>query len=78
MHTDRTTKALLFMIALGLWANLLKGMFTPIPTQAQGAGLAQPVRIVGSDAVLPVNVTRQALPIEVKVLPGSAAITPAR
>jgi hypothetical protein len=32
--TDRTTKALLFMIALALWVNLFQGWFHPQPIVA--------------------------------------------
>lgn len=32
---DRTTKALLFAIALGLWANLAAGWLRPVAVQAQ-------------------------------------------
>lgn len=80
MQTDRTTKVLLFMIATGLWTHVLMAAFTPAPSQAQLQGnLAQPVRIVGSELVLPVNVTQQARPIEVRVLPeNNRPATPAR
>ena len=33
--TDRTTKALLFAIALGLWINLVSGWLRPVPVEAQ-------------------------------------------
>jgi len=79
MQTDRTTKALLFFIAVGLWANVLKGAFTPVPSHAQinTQGLSQPVRIVAVDTVVPVNVTRT--PLEVKMVPVQpSAATPGR
>jgi hypothetical protein len=79
MQTDRTTKALLFVIALGLWVNIAKDVFRPGPTQAQDAvGLSQPVRIVGTDITLPVNLTRQTQPIEVKLMQGGSGGAPAR
>jgi hypothetical protein len=78
MQTDRTTKFLLAMIALALWANLLKGAFTPAPAVAQINGLAQPVRIIASDLVLPVNITRQAQPLDVKVIPDRPTAVPGR
>ena len=34
--TDRTTKALLFAVALGLWVNLVSGWLRPVPVEAQG------------------------------------------
>lgn len=37
--TDRTTKALLFAIALGLWINFVGGGLRALPAQAQGASL---------------------------------------
>jgi hypothetical protein len=34
MKVDRTTKALLLLIALGLWANALAPLFRPAPVVA--------------------------------------------
>lgn len=34
--TDRTTKALLLAIALGLWMNVAGQWLRPVPLQAQG------------------------------------------
>ena len=36
MSTDRTTKALLLAIALGLWVNITGQWLTPIAIHAQG------------------------------------------
>jgi hypothetical protein len=36
MMTDRTTKALLLAIAIGLWLNLLGGWIRPAVVQAEG------------------------------------------
>lgn len=36
--TDRTTKALLLAIALGLWANVAGAWLKPTPVHAQGVG----------------------------------------
>ena len=33
---DRTTKALLLAIAVGLWANVLSGWLQPVSASAQG------------------------------------------
>ena len=37
--TDRTTKTLLALIALGLWANALIPLFRPMPVAAQDSQL---------------------------------------
>lgn len=65
MQTDRTTKILLFFIAAGLWGHLLIPMFAPTPSIAQG--LITPVRIVGSEVTVPVQV-RQSAPIDVRMM----------
>ena len=39
--TDKSTKVLLLVIAVGLWANLAAQWFTPTPVQAQGSELRQ-------------------------------------
>lgn len=36
MQTDRTTKVLLLLIAVALWAGLIRGILTPSPVVAQG------------------------------------------
>lgn len=67
MQVDRTTKALLFFIAVGLWGILLKSAFEPAPSIAQNPGLTTPVRIVSVDGgSLPVAIIKQAAPIEVR------------
>lgn len=35
MKTDRTTKTLLLVIALGLWANVASGWLRPVALKAQ-------------------------------------------
>ena len=71
MQTDRTTKTLLFLIAVALWGHLLKPALAPSPSHAQGPqGPVMPVRVVGVDVVTPVNVVRQATPIEVRPAAG--------
>lgn len=37
MTTDRTTKALLFAIALGLWMNVASQWLKPVIVKAQGS-----------------------------------------
>lgn len=70
MQVDRTTKTLLFFIAVGLWGILLKSFFEPAPSVAQ-APLANPVRIVAVDgAPLPVAIVRQANPLDVRTPAG--------
>lgn len=70
MQVDRTTKTLLLLIAVGLWGILIKSFFEPTPTIAQA--LANPVRIVAVDgAPLPVNIVRQASPLEVRTPVGT-------
>lgn len=65
MQSDRTTKSLLFLIAIALWGILIKSVFEPSPTIAQG--LANPVRIVGVDGgPLPVSIIRQSVPLDVR------------
>ncbi|MGV3724031.1 MAG: hypothetical protein ACO1SX_24325 [Actinomycetota bacterium] len=65
MQPDRTTKTLLFLIAIALWGILIKSVFEPTPTTAQG--LANPVRIVGVDGgALPVSILRQSVPLDVR------------
>ncbi|MCC2668519.1 MAG: hypothetical protein K0Q72_990 [Armatimonadetes bacterium] len=79
MQTDRTTKTLLFFIAVALWGMLIKGFFEPTPTVAQAVRspvasgpMLTPVRIVAVDGgSLPVSITRQASPLEVKTVAGS-------
>ena len=44
--TDRTTKVLLFSIALALWGLLMRPAFTPIPAKAAGSDNGQLV-VVG-------------------------------
>ena len=44
--TDRTTKLLLFCIALALWGLLMRPTFTPIPAKAAGTDAGQLV-VVG-------------------------------
>jgi hypothetical protein len=39
--TDRTTKALLSLIALGLWANALAPMVRSLPANASGSDYLQ-------------------------------------
>ena len=46
--TDRTLKALLFAIALGLWMHVAGDWFRPVPVQAQRAS---PVRHSVSGAI---------------------------
>lgn len=71
MQVDRTTKTLLFFIAVGLWGILLKSFFEPAPSIAQNAGLANPVRIVAVEgAPLPVAIVKQSAPIEVRTPTG--------
>ena len=66
MQVDRTTKTLLFFIAVGLWGILLKSFFEPAPSIAQ-APLVNPVRIVAVDGgSLPVAIVKQSAPIEVR------------
>ena len=36
---DRTTKALLLAIAIGLWVGVVSEWVRPVPVQAQGADL---------------------------------------
>jgi len=43
---DRTTKLLLFCIALALWGLLMRPAFTPIPAKAEGSSGGQLV-VVG-------------------------------
>lgn len=40
MTTDRTTKALLLAIALGLWANVAGDWLKPVAVQAQSSELS--------------------------------------
>jgi hypothetical protein len=70
MQTDRTTKTLLFLITIALWGILIKSLFAPEPTIAQG--LSNPVRIVGVDGgPLPVSIVRQSSPLDVRTPLGS-------
>jgi hypothetical protein len=46
MNTDRTTKLLLFCIALALWGLLMRPAFTPMPVKAEGSSSGQLV-VVG-------------------------------
>ena len=69
MTTDRTTKSLLFFIAVALWGLLLHSVFAPARTAAQ-IGPVPPVRIEGIDGNLPVTVQRSAV-IEIKAAPGT-------
>jgi hypothetical protein len=65
MQSDRSTKTLLLLIAVALWGILIKSVFEPTPTIAQG--LANPVRIVAVDGgPLPVSIVRQAVPLDVR------------
>ena len=41
MTTDRTTKALLLAIALGLWANVAGDWLKPVVVEAQSSELRQ-------------------------------------
>ena len=73
MQSDRTTKTLLFFIAVALWGMLLKGFLEPSPSVAQAvrspvaAGpLLTPVKIVAVDGTLPITIVRQNGPLEVK------------
>jgi hypothetical protein len=69
MQVDRTTKTLLFFIAVGLWGILLKSFFEPAPSVAQ-APLANPVRIVAVDgAPLPVAIVRTPSGVRLRVDP---------
>lgn len=71
MQVDRTTKTLLFFIAVGLWGILLKSCFEPTPSIAQNGGLNNPVRIVGVDGgPLPVAIIKQSSPLEVRTPTG--------
>lgn len=66
MQTDKTTKTLLFLIAVALWGLLLKPAVDPLPSHAQ-ANLVTPVRIVAVDGgSLPVTLQRQMVPLEIK------------
>lgn len=70
MQADRTTKTLLFFIAVALWGILLKSFFEPVPSVAQ-APLANPVRIVAVDGgPLPVAIMKQSSPLEVRTPTG--------
>jgi hypothetical protein len=72
MQVDRTTKTLLFFIAVGLWGILLKSCFEPAPSIAQNVGLTTPVRIVGVDGgPLPVAIIKQSSPLEVRTPNGT-------
>lgn len=44
MQTDRTTKTLLFAIALGLWVHVASDWLRPTPVQAQ-ASLTESLRM---------------------------------
>jgi hypothetical protein len=73
VQSDRTTKSLLFFIAVALWGILLKSFFEPTPTVAQAVRtppamgpLVNPVKIVAVDGALPVTIVRQSIPLEVK------------
>jgi hypothetical protein len=50
MTTDRTTKLLLFCIALALWGLLMRPTFTPMPVKAEGSSSGQLV-VVGEGQV---------------------------
>jgi hypothetical protein len=49
--TDRTTKALLLAIALGLWVNVVSDWIRPTVAQAQSAELPQISRDLRSIAL---------------------------
>jgi len=72
MQADRTTKTLLFLIAAGLWGILLRSVFAPQPSIAQG--LSQPVRLVATDIVVPIEVRAQRVPVEIR--PAKDAVIP--
>lgn len=46
---DRTTKILLGIIALGLWANAIVPLYQPVTAIAQGTGLERVVQTIASD-----------------------------
>lgn len=46
---DRTTKALLLAIAIGLWMNVATQWLRPVPVQAQTAQVARDVARIASD-----------------------------
>lgn len=56
MKTDRTTKALLFAIALGLWIQIAGAVFRPVPVQAQGT-----LRISGDPQLSTIVMTLQSI-----------------
>jgi hypothetical protein len=45
MSTDRTTKALLLAIALGLWANVIGDWLKPVVIEAQANRLGAPANV---------------------------------
>jgi hypothetical protein len=47
MQTDRTAKFLLGAIALALWVNIARGVFTPAPAIAEAVRAPIRVDIVG-------------------------------
>jgi hypothetical protein len=47
--TDRTTKVLLLLIAIGLWGLLLRPLLAPSPVQAQGASSSAFAPVVAAD-----------------------------
>lgn len=60
MHTDRTTKLLLAVIALGLWVNIGRSLFTPIPSEAQSGVTKVDITHVAGERLL----TGEAVPVE--------------
>jgi hypothetical protein len=74
MHTDRTTKLLLTVIALGMWVNIGRGLFAPIPSEAQAGTTKVDITHVAGERLL----TGEALPVEgPRILAaGKSAATP--
>lgn len=60
MHTDRTTKLLLTVIALALWVNIARSLFAPIPTQAQAGTTKVDITHVAGERLL----AGEAVPVE--------------
>ena len=49
MKTDKITKLLLLMIALGLWVNALAPLFRPAPVAAQNEELHDTLKNIAHD-----------------------------
>lgn len=74
MHTDRTTKLLMTVIALALWVNIGRSLFAPVPGQAQAGATKVDITHVAGERLL----HGEAVPVEgPRILaPGKSAPTP--